>query len=132
MEGDVRLLHELDGVQIPTRRRPENLLFAAVLIDFVILVASELDFVAVLHVCDIAPWGLTAVASVLGRHAQFGIPLLKLYGVATCADSDVNQTFGDIEVAVVVQADFRNDKNWRAVSDSLTIDLDEPRHRFAS
>src|SRR3989344_5820392 len=42
----------------------------------------------------------------------FNIPLLELHGVATGFGSDIDKFLGDIQTAIMVDADFRDDETW--------------------
>jgi DNA-binding PucR family transcriptional regulator len=69
--------------------------------------------------------GLPLVKTILGQFFEgahrFDGALLKLYGIASRGHGNADQTFGEVDVAVVVDANLRTNKAWLIVADQSVV-----------
>ena len=91
-----------------------------------VLGLAELGAQLVLEVRHRAPGRLAQQVALLGRHAELGRALLELHRVAPGIDGDVDELLGQVEVAVVVDADL-GDRRSTALPDPLGGPRSRPR-----
>ena len=114
---DVEVLEEVDRRLVPRRREPVEPAQGGVVADLDVLVAVELDAVAVLEVGHLAPRRLARHAlHVLGRR-DLRRALLELDRLRAGVGGDVDELLGDLDVAVVVEADLADHVGGVAVAD---------------
>ena len=124
VRDDAEVLEERDARHVPRRREPLEPAQQRVVADLDVLVAAELDAVAVLEVGHRAPRRLARhVAHVLGR-GDLGRALLELHRVRAGVGRDVDEPLGELDVAVVVEADLGDDIGGAAAADDAGSDRD--------
>ena len=124
MRHDAEVLEERDARHIPRRREPLEPAQQRVVADLDVLVAAELDAAPVVEVGHRAPRRLAQhVAHVLGR-GDLGGALLELDGIRAGVGRDVDEPLGEVDVAVVVQADLGDHVGGASASDDAGSDRD--------
>ncbi len=113
----VEAFDELNRIGVPARNEPADLLGAAVVVDLLKLFAAEFDFVAIVHVGDIAPGRLAHFVAHVGGNAFFRSPLLELHGIAAAGLRDVDKPLRNLQAAVMVDSNFGDDVDRLAVAD---------------
>jgi hypothetical protein len=101
-------LDEREALEIPGGGEPLDAAPAAVAVDLVVVLAAQLEAFLLLA-CRRPPRALARRVELLLRVDDVDRPLLELDGIATGVDRDVDQLFRDLETAVVVDPDFRDD-----------------------
>ena len=120
----VEALHEVDGGLVPARREPRDLPLAAAAIDLLVLALAELHAPAVLDVRHATPRRVALEQPLIARDAELRGPLLELHGVATCEHGAVDELLRDVDRAVVVDPDLRDDEDRLSVADASMTDAD--------
>src|SRR5258708_7234262 len=89
----------------------------------------ELDPAPIVDVRDPPPGGIAFDVPLVPRDADFRRPFLELHRIATSARGAFDQLLGDLDRAVVVQANFGDYENRLMVTDQLLADRnsDQPR-----
>ena len=105
----VELLHKLKRRNIPRRGKPIQAELAAITVNFFVSGLVEFDLVAVFEVRDVAPRRVAHLVALMLRDAQLRRPLLELDGIDAGMFGSSNELFGDLQAAIVVDANFSND-----------------------
>ncbi len=117
MRDDVQVFQECDAGHVPRRCEPVEPAQRGVVADLHVLIAAELDAAAVVEVGHGAPRRLSRhVAHVLGS-GDLGGALLELHRISAGLRRDVDESLGDVYIAVVIQADLSDDVGGLAASD---------------
>ena len=130
MAGGIKGLDKIDGAFIPAGGEPEDAFIPAVGINNPILIKAE--FKAAFEVTVGRTKGVFSGLEQLFRGIdQVNGPLLEFNGLATGVNGRVNQLAGGIDVTVMIDADFGDNKTRVAGADVVIADLNDfIGHRF--
>src|SRR5262249_27045149 len=109
-----------------------DLLFSTVAIDFLVLSAPELDTVAVVEVGHNSPRSLAHEVTLLRQHTKIRRAFLEFDCIASAEHCRVDQFFGDLNIAVMVDPDLRDDVNGITFADWPAGDLKSLWHQHPS
>src|SRR5258706_3091952 len=121
--GDIKLRDEIDRPFVPTGSEPIDLHFFAVTVNLLVFLDLELE--AALQVAiGRAERIFAGLRQFLGGVNDIDRPLVEFDRAATSAHRDVDQLFGKIDVAIMVNADFSDDIARLCHSDCLRTQSD--------
>src|SRR5262249_28019555 len=109
---------------VEARREPVDAPVAAVAVDLLVGARVELDAPPVLDVAQAAPGRVALHVPLIARHAQLGRALLELDRLAAGEGRAVDELLGDLDRAVVVDADLGDDEDRLAAPDEAGPDSD--------
>src|SRR5262249_50772063 len=116
-------IDEVDRSLVPARREPRDLARAAERID--LLVVVEIELVAAFEISvRRTEWVPARLGQFLGRIDDLDGALLELHGVAPGGNRNTDQPFGLVDVAVMVDADLRDDVTGLPLPHLPVTDLD--------
>ena len=116
---------EVDRLLVPARREPRDLAGAAVRVDLLVVVVVELE-PALQVAVGRAERALSGLGQLLGRVDDVDRALLELDRIAPGGDGDADQPLGQVDVAVVVDADLGDHVARLSISDGPIADGDRP------
>src|SRR6185312_2936290 len=123
------LLDEVHRRLVPTRGEPRQPLLPRVRIDLLVVGARKLHAMPVLEVGHDAPRRLAHEVALLRRYAELRRAFLELRRVAPVALCGRHELARDVDVSVVVDADFRHHVARLAVAHETIADLHCRCHR---
>ena len=91
---------------IPAGGKPINFFFFTVAIDFLVFLRAELDPAAVIQVGHQSPGRFSHHIPVFGRDGHFGCALLEFDRVTAGHHRNIDQSFCNVEIAVMVDTDL--------------------------
>jgi hypothetical protein len=116
------LLEEVDGVGVPRGGEPLQSDFLGVAVDLGVFLDAELDAVLVVDVGHLAPRGRADLRLLVLGHGDLGVALLELHGLRAGGDGDIHELLGDLDVSVVVDADFADHVHGLVRADEVVPD----------
>jgi hypothetical protein len=95
------------------------------------LLGTKFDLVTVIQVGDVPPGRFAHLAALLGGHAQFRSALLELDRVHAGMPGGIHQLPGNLDVTIMIDANFRNYIGRISIADPTISDFDCFCHSFA-
>ena len=105
----IELFHEIDGPLVPYRDHPADPFLPAVGIDLPVLLQAEFHPVAILKIGDVTPRSLPHLSLLRRRRGYVGSSLLEFHSIRAGVDRGIDDLFGDLQVAVVIDSHLSDD-----------------------
>src|SRR5215211_8251417 len=97
-----------------------------------VLLCVEFNLIAIVQICNIAPWFFTHLFLLFEGCGNSRRALLKLDGINTGVDRRVDHLLGNVQIAVMIDADFRNDVSRMTIPHPAVSNLYFTRHVFSN